>query len=56
MVATQAKAAVSINSPMNTTALVPNRVTAIRVPSTEPIAMERATGRMRTPVSSGLDP
>ena len=52
-VATQANAAVSINSPTNTTALVPIRVTASALPSTEPMAIEIATGRIRTPVSSG---
>ena len=52
----QAKEAAIIARPTKTTALVPIRVRARRVPSTEPTAMERATGRIRTPVSSGLKP
>jgi len=40
---------------MNTT-LVPSRVTASRVPRTDPTAIDNATGRMRTPVLSGPKP
>ena len=52
----QAKAPAIITSPTNTTILVPTRLTASRVPSTDPTAIDRATGRIRTPVPSGPKP
>ncbi len=52
----QANDAAIMIRPRNTMALVPIRLTASWVPRTEPTAIDRATGRMRTPVSNGPQP
>ena len=49
---TQAKETPTRNSPVATTALLPT-VTASRTPTSEPMAMQVATGRIRTPVLKG---
>jgi hypothetical protein len=49
---TQAKETPTRRSPVATTALLPT-VTDSRTPTTEPMAMQVATGRIRTPVFRG---